>query len=371
METLYNVDASYYGAKIRAYLQYKSIPFTEVLGDRVIFATKILPTVGWPVIPVILTELGETLQDTSDMIDHYECVYAEKSVFPPTALGTALSYWLEVIGDEWLKLPALHYRWRYNRDFAVREMGRNNDPSATTDEQLRVGKKIAKTFQDWCPIHGITEHTGASIETEYLEFLRLFENHVETFPYLLGGQPSLGDFAFFGPLYAHLYRDPASGDLMREAAPGVCDWVVRMNSFNLEPPFEEDSWVDFEAIPDTLLRLLNHLSRDFVPVITDEVQALQLWLQSSSDIIMPRYFGDIDFVLGTGCSHEVTEKRKLATYGQWMMQRVLNVFESSADTERKKITRLFSSFSASSVFDLAISIKLGKRNFQLVREIEF
>jgi glutathione S-transferase len=371
METLYNVDASYYGAKIRSYLQYKRIPFNEVLGDREVFSAKILPTVGWPVIPVILTELGETLQDTSDMIDHYEIVYAEKSVLPLMAPGRALSYWLELIGDEWLKLPALHYRWRYNRDFVVREMGRNNDPSAPAAEQLRVGKKIAKTFQDWCPIHGITERTSASIETEYLEFLRLFEKHLAVFPYLLGSQPSLGDFAFFGPLYAHLYRDPVSGDLMRQAAPRVSNWVIRMNSFNSQRPTEEGDWVDFEAIPDTLTHLLNHLSRDFVPVIVAEVQALQLWLQNSNDVIMPRYFGDVNFVLGTDRPHEVSEKRKLTTYGQWMLQRVLNVLKSSGDTERKKITRLFSCFGASSVLDITIPVKLGKRNFELVRDIEF
>ena len=368
METLYNVDASYYGAKIRSYLQYKSIPFTEVLGDRVVFSTKILPNVGWPVIPVILTEFGETLQDTSDMIDYYERVYSGNSVLPQTASGKALSYWLELIGDEWLKLPALHYRWKYNYDFAVREMGRNNDPSATADEQLRIGKKIAKTFLDWCPIHGITEHTGLSIETEYLKFLQLFEKHLSVFPYLLGGQPSLGDFAFFGPLYAHLYRDPASGDLMREAAPGVCDWVIRMNSFNSQQPSERCDWVDFESIPETLSHLLNHLSRDFVPVIVEEVQALQSWLQTSNDVIMPRYFGDGDFVIGADGPHEVSGKRKLTTYGQWMTQRVLNVFENSDDTEKDKITRLFSCFGACSVLDIVISIKLGKRNFRLVRE---
>jgi hypothetical protein len=144
-----------------------------------------------------------------------------------------------------------------------------------------------------------------------------------------------------------------------------------MNSFNLQLPTEEYSWIDFETIPDTLSHLLNHLSRDFVPVIVEEVKALQLWLQSSSDIIMPRYFGDGAFVIGAGRPHEVSEERKLTTYGQWMMQRVLNVFQSSDDTQRGKITRLFSCFGACSVFDITISVKLGKRNFQLVRDIEF
>ena len=64
-------------------------------------------------------------------------------------------------------------------------------------------------------------------------------------------------------------------------------------------------------------------------------------------------------------------KRKLTTYGQWMMQRVLNVFEGSRDSQREKIIQLFSCFGAHSVLDIAISIRLGKRNFQLVRDIEF
>ncbi len=110
METLYNVEASYYGAKIRAYLQYKRLPFTEVLGDRQVYAREILPRVGWAVLPVIVTHQDKTLQDTSDMIDYYEAWHPKKSVLPTAVSGRALSFWLEFIGDEWLKLPALHYR---------------------------------------------------------------------------------------------------------------------------------------------------------------------------------------------------------------------------------------------------------------------
>lgn len=367
MDILYNVEASYYGAKIRSYLRHKGISFTEVLGDREVFASKILPTVGWPVIPVIFTHLGETLQDTSEMIDHYEAAYCENSILPSSSSGKALSYWLEFIGDEWLKLPALHYRWKYNYDFAIREMGRNNDPSASAADQLRVGRKIAKTFQDWCPEHGITDHTSSAIEAEYLEFLRLFEKHLMTFPYLLGSKPSLGDFAFFGPLYAHLYRDPASGDVMRKLAPGVCDWVMRLNTQH--PPIMSDhvNWIDFDTLPASLLNLLRHLSRDLVPVIIEEIEALQLWLQSNSDVLMPRHFGRADFILGSGCKYVVSEKRALTTYGQWMMQRVLDVFGNCEETDKEKISAVFSEFGASSVFKISTPIRLGKHNFRLIR----
>ncbi len=369
METLYNVEASYYGAKIRAYLQYKRLPFTEVLGDRQVYAREILPRVGWAVLPVIVTHQDKTLQDTSDMIDYYEAWHPKKSVLPTAVSGRALSFWLEFIGDEWLKLPALHYRWNYNYDFAVREMGRNNDPSSTVDEQVRIGKKIARTFQEWCPIHGITERTGAAIEFEYLEFLSLFEKHLATSSYLCGDLPSLGDFSFFGPLYAHLYRDPASGDIMRRHAPLVCQWVTRMRDGGVTAVNGPEAWVDFDNISATLVNLVAHLSRDLVPVIIKEIEAFQMWLQNNNDRIMPRYFGEADFVLGSKRAHVVTEKRSLTTYGQWMMQRVLNVFSNADEEQRAKTTALFSRFGAAGVLDIKTPIKVSKSNFKLVRAI--
>eukprot|EP00959_Pyramimonas_sp_CCMP1952_P409564 8583323-Pyramimonas_sp.AAC.2 len=38
-------------------------------------------------------------------------------------------------------------------------------------------------------------------------------------------RPSLGDVALMGPFYAHLYRDPVPGHLMKTRAPLVARWV--------------------------------------------------------------------------------------------------------------------------------------------------
>jgi glutathione S-transferase len=37
------------------------------------------------------------------------------------------------------------------------------------------------------------------LEAAYLEFLNLFTTHLRNYPYLLGGQPTLGDYALMGP----------------------------------------------------------------------------------------------------------------------------------------------------------------------------
>ena len=144
---LYGVEASYYAAKIRAALNYKRIPFEERQASRQVYADEILPRVGWPVLPVLITPDDETVQDTSDMCDLIEVRHAERPLLPDDAGARVLSYLLEFLGDEWIKLPAMHYRWNYNYDFAVAEFGRNNDPDYTPAEQQRIGARIARQRQ--------------------------------------------------------------------------------------------------------------------------------------------------------------------------------------------------------------------------------
>ena len=40
-------------------------------------------------------------------------------------------------------------------------------------------------------------------------------------PFLLGHRPSIGDFGLLAPIYAHLYRDPVPGFILRTR------WVYR------------------------------------------------------------------------------------------------------------------------------------------------
>ena len=55
----------------------------------------------------------------------------------------------------------------------------------------------------------------------------LFERHLgETgVPFLLGHRPSIGDFGLLAPIYAHLYRDPVPGFILRTR--WVYKWVYR------------------------------------------------------------------------------------------------------------------------------------------------
>ena len=55
---------------------------------------------------------------------------------------------------------------------------------------------------------GINESTIPALEASYHAFLAELSSHLDRHQFLLGDRPSLGDFGFAAPLYAHLGRDP-------------------------------------------------------------------------------------------------------------------------------------------------------------------
>lgn len=360
---LYGAEVSYYAAKIRACLRYKGVPFEERLATRAVFTENILPRVGWPVIPVLITPQDETVQDTSDMVDLLEARHPEPVVIPAAPLARALSYLLELIGDEWLKMPAMHYRWNYNNDFCIAEFGRNNDPDKPLAEQHRIGEKIAVRFRGWLDPLGVNAATIPAIEADYLETLALLDTHFAVQPFLLGTQPTLGDFAFFGPLYAHLCRDPASGVILRAHAPRVLGWIERLRAGVAPGPTPAP-----DRVPPTLRALLRHLLRDFVPILVNEVGALQRWLADHDETQeLPRHFGTHSVVLGRGTPRQMITERALISYDQWMLQRLLDAVAATPPAARADVEAALADCGAAPLLTIRLTTRLARHDFKLVR----
>ncbi len=362
--TLYGVEASYYAAKIRACLAYKRIPFVEQQASRRVYAEQILPRVGWAVVPVLVTPADETVQDTSDMCDLIEARHPQPTVLPHDGQARVLSYLLEFLGDEWIKLPAMYYRWRYNYDFAIAEFGYNNDPDYSRAEQLRLGAKIARQFQAWLPALGVLPASYATVEQDYLALLDVLDVHFAAHLYLLGSAPTLGDFAFFGPLYAHLLRDPASGLVMRAHAPRVVAWIERLRA---GAP-DATPLADPVPLSATLYPVLQLLCRDFVPMLVAEIAGVQRWLhEHPGDDELPRHCGSQQLVLGRATALEVEVPRALFTYNQWMLQRLQDAWAATPTDQRGALRGLFANIGAEAVLDIPIALRVERRNFRLKR----
>jgi len=338
--TLYGTDFSLYTGKARAYLNYKNIPFDEVASTVKTYKNIIEPNTGVRFIPVVKTPDDVYLQDTTNIIDQLEIRHLAKGIYPQTAKQRLVSLLLELYGDEWLLLPAMHYRWNFdNFPFIYQEFGKIISPKLPKMIRGFLGKRIGNRFRDIVPLLGITKNTIPAIEDWYENrFLANLNEHFNHHPFLLGNAPSIGDFGFYGPLYAHLYRDPYPGALMKKIAPNVADWVERMsNAGDVEGDFVEN-----DEIPETLIPILSDLFDVQWPVLEDTAKKLSEWYARETNDIhldqpirIPRRLGMHQFMIG-----EVREQRMILPYSLWMMQRPLNLYHSLSSDEKKDLEPL-------------------------------
>jgi glutathione S-transferase len=328
---LYGAEISYFTGKVRAYLRWKALPHVEVPANAQAYREIIIPRVGFPVIPVVITPDGETLQDSTEIIEVLERRHGEPSVTPSSGVQRLCARLLELYGDEWLVIPAMHYRWHHNREWALRAFGELSAPDASPEEQLALGTRRAGPFAQAAVLLGATPPMHAAIERSYEALLHELDQHFARHLYLLGTRPSVGDFGLFGPLYAHQYRDPASGALMRRLAPNVVSWVERM----LQPPAPRTG--DFladDAIPDTLLPVMRRMMREQLPVLADSALRLSAWFPEHSGERVPRAIGAHDFEL-----EGQRGERLVRPYSLWMLQRARDVYRELSGATRASADR--------------------------------
>ena len=254
--TLYAAPLSLYSGKVRGYLRWKNVAYREVLATRKVYAAEILPRVGWPVMPVLVAPDDTTVQDTTDMIDYVEANEPGPSVYPVGPKQKLAALILELFGDEWLLIAAMYYRWTFNEEFAYSEFGKALYAELSPEEQAAKGRKDGARFKAFLPLLGITPKTAPAVEATYEEFLRAFDAHLTKHDFLFGSRPSVGDYGLLGPLYAHNYRDPASGEHMEKTAPRVANWCERTHAPQL---FGTGDFLPGDEIPDTLIPILKIL----------------------------------------------------------------------------------------------------------------
>ena len=364
--TLIGTAVSLYTGKVRGYLRWKNVPFRERLSTREVYKNDILPRVGWPVIPVVIhddgSDTGVTLQDTTDIIDYVEQHEPGPSVYPEGVRQHLASLILELFGDEWLVIPAMHYRWAYNRAFAQQEFGATSHPDLPPDEQFAAAQKAVDFFSGSVGGLGVNPQSAPAIEAAYEAFLAAFDAHLAQHDFLFGTRPSIGDYGFLGPLYAHLLRDPKSGELMRRLAPRVADWALRCHApqHALTGNFLPD-----DEIPETLVPLLRMFAAQQLPVLAATAKALETWAEANPERAeLPRILGFHKARIGHGDSVVETD-RAIIPYPLWMLQRVTDFLSGLQVAERASAEQLLRSIGAQQLLDFDMPVRLERRHFRL------
>ena len=157
----YAAEVSYFSAKVRPALRYKAVPYVEKLPTRAAYREVIVPRTGLAFIPILITPEDETWQDTSEILDALEARVPHPPLYPRAPLLRVLSLLFELYADEFLVLPAMHYRWSFpeseakaRADFAAI----TGDPESAARFASRMHGSIVALGVSAASIPGIEAH---------------------------------------------------------------------------------------------------------------------------------------------------------------------------------------------------------------------
>lgn len=351
---LYGAEVSYFTAKVRPALSYKRVPFLEILATPAAFRDVIRPRTGLAFIPVIVTPDDETWQDTSVILDRLEERFPDPPLLPRTPVQRVVANLFELYADEFLPLPAMHYRWSFpesvakaRADFAAN----SGDPESAAKFADRMGGSIA--------FLGVLPETAAVIEAHTADLLARLSDHLAVHPYLLGGRPSLAEMGLIGPLYAHLYLDAVPGRLLRATAPRVCHWIERVNH---PDPDDAGEWLADDALAPTLKPLLELIGADAVPLILDTVRDFEAWADANraTTAELPRATG-----MHATRLRGVAFQRYTSAYTLWMVQRTLDAYRTLDAVGRAAVDAALAGTGVEALLGYTPAHRVEKRGFRL------
>lgn len=366
--TLYGMQASLYTGKVRAYLRRNRFPVIERGAGHPDFHAHILPRIGGRfIMPVVELPDGEILQDGTDILDWFDARgHSEAPLHPVDPVLRAISHLFELFGNEGLLRPAMHYRWNfYDDNLAFLKVAFEDVlPAGGADMFDYASGRMRKAGRAF----GVTDETIPTIEASYLEFLDLFEAHLAGTYYLLGGQPTTGDYALFNPLFAHLARDPHPSMIMKTRAPRVFAWVERMNRPEVSQPHAmanaPEGLFSADDLPETLIALMRYVGEDYGAEISAHISYANQWLRDNPTIETP------DRVIGLAPfqwrGHTI--KTAVMLYRFYLLQRLQDHAENLSTGDAQRVSILFGELGLSDFLTRKPARRVLRRDYHEVWE---
>lgn len=368
--TLYGMAASLYTGKVRAYMRRNHVPFREEKAGSAHFNSLVSKTFGRWIIPVIETPDGDYVQDGTDILDHFEDRgFSQTSIYPDDPKLRVIAHLFELFGGEGILRAAMHYRWNFdetNLNFLRMAFEDVLPDGLSAEEREPVFLHASGRMRKAAVAFGVMPETYETIEATYSELLKLFDAHLERWPYLFGGAPTLGDYGLFSPLYAHLARDPKPLHLMQTIAPRVFRWTERMNM----PETFQDEVVSkagpglyaFDAVPQTLKALMAFIAEDYLPEITAHIDFANDWLKGQDAPAMkPAALGrGIGMATFDWRGHTISTA--VMPYRFYLLQRLTDAFDALDDADKGAIESLFEETGLTPILRLKASRRVIREN---------
>ncbi len=269
--TLFGFPHSYYTVIAVSYLRKQGAVYDAASARHPSFEQEIVPQIGRRIVPVFRLSDGTVVQDSLDIIELGEANTPRLPATPSDLRQRLLSALFFTYGSQALLKPAMHYRW----SFYEQQSAFLDHAFGLTGGGEQAGKVMDK-MRSYLPGLGVTPETIPTVEAHFEALLKALDAHFAKSAFLFGGQPSVGDYGMFGPLFAHLGRDPVPETLMKKIAPNVFAWIERMYSplpdtYDIKGPsgFYEDG-----QLPDSLVDVLKVIGAEYGPELTDRLDFL-------------------------------------------------------------------------------------------------
>jgi len=373
--TLFGAPVGMWTGKIRSYLRKQGIPYVERFPSDPGFEREVIPAVKRFINPVIRLADGTLVQDTADIIDHFETTGNIRfSVYPETPLQRIVAMALDLYGGEGLVRAAMHYRWSYraqNESFLRHEFGLSYRAAAMPQAQIDAQLDLFMGYLNaYLPKFGINPTTQPAIEAAYESLLSALDAHFRKVPYLLGGLPTLADFGFIANFYAHLGRDPYPAQQMKLSAPSVYRWTERMMASDADmPEFPQATQVLLpeDAIPETLGPVLQCMAADYLPELRMMVRCTDEWLakQPPIDSGAPVTSKPSARVLTRGrfVLRGAELESMVAPYTLTRLQRVTDTYASLSEVEQRRVADYFSSHGLAELLTLKAQRRVERKDY--------
>ena len=360
---LYGAPHSLYTGKARCYLRNQRIRYVERPTWHPDFGARIAPQIGRAIIPVLETPDGEIIQDTIDIIDHFERQGVDYPVYPPTPLQRVLAIVIEYFGCQAMRKHAMHYRWSVldeQQHFMWHAFSSGSGPA--------IAEKVMGRMHSYLPMLGVSENTAPLIEHSFETLLDTLDAHFAVMPYILGGRPSIADYGLIAPLFAHLGRDPVPAEIMKKRAPRVYRWVERMNAPGLDVVEYPDTAAEFvadDAIPQSLEPFLVYMAEDMCPELPDKLAFFDDWIATQRPADgAPVADKPHQRQLGSVSTHYRGEPIEVGAepYLLYVLQRAVDTLDGLDDAASRRVMETLARFGLERALPLGRDYRVAREN---------
>ncbi len=269
---VHGLTRSYFTRKVTGYLDYTDRPWR--LEPCAPTLHQEATDAGWTGgIPVVTSPDGALMWDSTTVIEHLDHSTADDDrVLPDDPTLRFLAYLLDDFSDEWFYRHAVGSRWSYPA---------NTEPAGwqiTEELSAAIGlpaglmrPNVVATMTASLPKLGVTaDNIDAWMSESLTPWLRALEAHLADGNYLLGGRPSIADFAVYGANVAHFVGDPYCRDIVEEHAPAA---VAHTHRLMMPQRQEFGGWFDLDDLPTTLIALITEAGRHYLPWVAEATVA--------------------------------------------------------------------------------------------------